>query len=149
VLREREAVPREDLVPVPEPALSPVLPDLLRAVPERADPVAPDFARDDVDLLPLLVERDADPLDFAAEERLLVDREPVEREPVDADRARAPLPRDDVPDDEDDDEDRELLPPESSSEVHLPDITRCAASATASAINDPSLVALDITLLAA
>jgi hypothetical protein len=33
--------------------------------------------------------------------------------------------------------------------VHLPDITRCAASATASAISDPSLVALAIMLLAA
>ena len=32
---------------------------------------------------------------------------------------------------------------------HLPDITRCAASATASAISEPSLVALDIMLLAA
>jgi hypothetical protein len=36
-----------------------------------------------------------------------------------------------------------------SSVVHLPDITRCAASATASAISVPSLVALAITLLAA
>ena len=32
---------------------------------------------------------------------------------------------------------------------HLPDITRCAASATASAINEPSLVALAIMLVAA
>ena len=32
---------------------------------------------------------------------------------------------------------------------HLPDITRCAASATASAINEPSFVALAIMLLAA
>ncbi|HEY1143558.1 MAG TPA: hypothetical protein VGE68_05945 [Sphingomicrobium sp.] len=36
-----------------------------------------------------------------------------------------------------------------SSAVHLPDITRCAASATASAINEPSLVALAIILVAA
>jgi hypothetical protein len=36
-----------------------------------------------------------------------------------------------------------------SSIVHLPDMTRCAASATASAMIEPSLVALDITLLAA
>jgi hypothetical protein len=41
----------------------------------------------------------------------------------------------------------ELVAP--SSAVHLPDMTRCAASATASAINVPSLVALAITLLAA
>ena len=37
----------------------------------------------------------------------------------------------------------------SPSIDHLPDITRCAASATASAMIDPSLVALDIILLAA
>jgi hypothetical protein len=46
----------------------------------------------------------------------------------------------------------ERLPPELeplSSSDHLPDITRCAASATASAINAPSLPALDITLVAA
>lgn len=37
----------------------------------------------------------------------------------------------------------------ASSLDHLPDITRCAASATASAMIEPSLVALDIMLLAA
>ena len=37
----------------------------------------------------------------------------------------------------------------SSSVVHLPDITRCAASATASAMIEPNLVALFTTLLAA
>jgi hypothetical protein len=37
----------------------------------------------------------------------------------------------------------------SSSPVHLPDSTRWAASATASAISEPSLVALDTMLLAA
>lgn len=36
-----------------------------------------------------------------------------------------------------------------SSSGHLPVITRCAASATASAINAPSLLALDITVVAA
>jgi hypothetical protein len=35
------------------------------------------------------------------------------------------------------------------SMFHLPDMTRCAASATASAMIEPSLVALDTTLLAA
>ena len=35
------------------------------------------------------------------------------------------------------------------SSAHLPDITRCAASATASAISEPSLAALEATLLAA
>lgn len=39
--------------------------------------------------------------------------------------------------------------PGLSSDVHLPDITRWAASATASAIKEPSLVALAITLVAA
>jgi hypothetical protein len=38
---------------------------------------------------------------------------------------------------------------DSSSAVHLPDITRCAASATASAMIEPNLVALVTTLLAA
>ena len=38
---------------------------------------------------------------------------------------------------------------DDSSIIHLPVITRCAASATASAINDPSFVALAITLFAA
>jgi hypothetical protein len=38
---------------------------------------------------------------------------------------------------------------EPSSEVHLPDITRCAASATASAMIEPNLVALAIMLFAA
>jgi hypothetical protein len=37
----------------------------------------------------------------------------------------------------------------SPSIVHLPDMTRCAASATASAMIEPSLVALDIMLVAA
>ena len=37
----------------------------------------------------------------------------------------------------------------SPSIVHLPDMTRCAASATASAMMEPSFVALDITFVAA
>lgn len=45
--------------------------------------------------------------------------------------------------------DAEPLELDLSSVVHLPDMTRCAASATASAIIEPSLVALDMTLLAA
>ena len=48
--------------------------------------------------------------------------------------------------------DAELEPDEAEAEpsiVHLPDITRCAASATASAMIEPSLVALETTLLAA
>jgi len=45
-----------------------------------------------------------------------------------------------------------LLPDDADAEPcrsHFPDITRCAASATASAISEPSLVALDIMLVAA
>jgi hypothetical protein len=67
-------------------------------------------------------------VDFA---RVAVLRVPVER--------RALLLRADEP----------AAPLELSSAVHLPDITRCAASATASAISEPSLVALAIMLLAA
>jgi hypothetical protein len=43
----------------------------------------------------------------------------------------------------------ELAPELELSSVHLPDITRCAASATASAMIEPSLVALFTMLLAA
>jgi len=91
-----------------------------------------DFARDDPDFL-------------AAVPRLAVLRfavEPfaVERLAVDL---RAPLLRPD--------EDEPALVPVLAlpSTVHLPDITRWAASATASAISEPSLVALATTLLAA
>ena len=78
--------------------------------------------------------------DFFAVLRFAVDRFAVDRFAVDL---RAALPR------EDDDE-AELEPALADpSTVHLPDMTRCAASATASAINDPSFVALAMTLLAA
>ncbi|HKP33701.1 MAG TPA: hypothetical protein VJT70_02850 [Sphingomicrobium sp.] len=60
-----------------------------------------------------------------------------------ADVLRAPPPRDELVDD------RALLALGASSAAHLPDITRCAASATASAISEPSLVALAIMLVAA
>ena len=76
--------------------------------------------------------------DFArvAVERFAVDLRAVERLAVDF---RAPV-------------DALLEPDEAEAEPsidHLPDMTRCAASATASAINEPSLVALETTLLAA
>ncbi len=64
------------------------------------------------------------------------------RDPLDL---RAPLLLRELPEDEPEAEVVLALP----STVHLPDITRCAASATASAINEPSLVALAMTLLAA
>jgi hypothetical protein len=69
----------------------------------------------------------------------------VERLLVDPLALRALEPRDDAPREEEPDD--EAAP--SSSSLHLPDITRCAASATASAISEPSLVALAIMLLAA
>ncbi|MES2137453.1 MAG: hypothetical protein V4502_10400 [Pseudomonadota bacterium] len=73
---------------------------------------------------------------FAVERFAVVLRAPVER------RAPPVLLRD-APD--------ELARalPDPSSPDHLPLITRCAASATASAMSEPSLVALAIMLLAA
>ena len=75
---------------------------------------------------------------FAAAERAEVDLRAVDlRAPV----ARFAAGLDALPD-----------PAEVEAEPsidHLPDITRCAASATASAISEPSLVALETTLLAA
>ena len=115
----------------------PELPDDLRAAPLPLEP-AEDLARDALAflaapplLLRLAVEREA--LDFAAEDL---------RAPLDFFVRLALLFRPDV----------ELLPELAlalPSIVHLPDITRCAASATASAIKLPSLVALAIMVLAA
>jgi hypothetical protein len=115
---------REDLAALPlerEPALL--------AADERFEA---DLARVDAVLRPPELARDAvlRPPELARDE--------VFRAPD----ARRPLPRvepDDAP----------ALALPSPSTVHLPDITRCAASATASAMIDPSLVALDITLFAA
>jgi hypothetical protein len=76
------------------------------------------------------------PADFA---RVDVLRAP---EDLRADVLRAP-PRADEADTE------PVLALASLSNDHLPDMTRCAASATASAMIEPSLVALDIMLLAA
>jgi hypothetical protein len=111
------------------------------ALRDFAAPADVAFAREVVDLRAPEVD------DFARVARVLVppafaadERDEDEREPLDL---RAPLrevERDEV----------ELDPPLLlSSAVHFPDITRCAASATASAIKVPSLVALAITLLAA
>jgi len=73
--------------------------------------------------------------------RVEVLRVPVDRLDV---LARPPAERAFPRDDED-----PLLELASPSIDHLPDITRCAASATASAMIEPSLVALDIMLVAA
>ncbi len=104
-----------------------------RAADERLAPEVDDFAR---------VEGF-----FAAAERVLLAAPLVERFAVEleADDFRAPLARAELVRDPEE-VDPELLP-ESSD--HLPDMTRCAASATASAMSDPSLVALETTLLAA
>jgi hypothetical protein len=79
---------------------------------------------------PAVLERDAVPLVLRAPLLAVLVLRVVEPE-------RAPL-----------DEERDELEL-SSSPVHLPDSTRWAASATASAISEPSLVALDTMLLAA
>jgi hypothetical protein len=74
----------------------------------------------------------------------------VERDELDLLPLRPPLDRPLLrppPDDEPDDAPELVLA--SPSNDHLPDMTRCAASATASAMIEPSLVALDTTLLAA
>ena len=95
----------------------------LRDAEERVAAPVDDFARDELD------ER------FAVE-RLAVERFAVERGELflagrDEDEVEPPLAL--------------ALP----SIVHLPLMIRCAASATASAISDPSFVALEATLLAA
>jgi len=124
VLRERDDAPRFRVLlragffAAPVAALFARAAGALRAVLARVDPVAEDFAREEVAFFAVL--------------RLAVDRFALV--------FRAPLLRD---------ADELELAPELSSADHLPDITRCAASATASAINVPSLVALAITLLAA
>jgi hypothetical protein len=91
------------------------------------------FARVDVDFRAAVVDR------FAAVERLAVEaRLAVERE-VDF-FARDPVARPAL---------EVFDPAELSSSVHLPERTRCAASATASAISEPSLDALETIVLAA
>jgi hypothetical protein len=83
---------------------------------------------------------------FAPLLRLAVERFAVERL---ADVLRVPPLRDAA------DDERALLALGPSSALHLPDITRCAASATASAMSEPSLVsriarrALGLALIAA
>ena len=91
-----------------------------------------------------------EPVLAAAERFDAVDRDPlglarddVERVPVDLAREPADALPDELRDELEDE------PDESSSPPHLPVITRCAASATASAMMLPSLVALDIMLVAA
>ena len=98
-----------------------------------AAPVDAGLARDE------RVEPDAEAFALAGVLRFAVERFAVERLAVDL---RAPLLRDE-------DVDFAPLALGLSSAAHLPDMTRCAASATASAINEPNLVALAIMLVAA
>ena len=93
---------------------------------ERVEAVPVDFAR---------VEVRAPELFRAVDLRAVLLRAPPDREALE--RALARVPPDEEP------------PLISPSIVHLPDITRCAASATASAMIEPSLVALDIMMVAA
>ena len=126
--------------------------DVLRFAVERAGLAAP-VAPAVVDFL--LVARvpddrvEAAPADFArvalaflAPVPLLDRVELLLRAPVERAAVERPPLRDDPADEPE-------LALASPSTLHLPDITRCAASATASAMIEPSLVALDMTLLAA
>jgi hypothetical protein len=119
----------------------------LRAPDERVAPPPADFARverDEVDFAALDLRVAAELVDvdffaagfFAAAFFALDLRAPVDRFAAELRAGRDAL----------------LVPGEVDAEpstLHLPDITRCAASATASAMIEPSLVALDTTLLAA
>jgi hypothetical protein len=128
VLRDRVPLPR-DLAPAPAAdfAGERVAVEVFAAPFDRFAPVLEDFARLVLDL------RAPELVDFAR------DVEDLDRAPADL---RPPAPREEL--------EAEPLPPlDDSSDDHLPDSTRCAASATASAISEPSLVALDITLVAA
>ena len=149
VLVPRDFAPPVDRLPVPERAAEP---RLLAALPPDFDArVAPDLDPADFDLAarPVL---DRDVEDLAARDALPVALAPVEREPVDlAPEEREPVDRlvpdfallAELPDDPPE------LPDEPLSSLHLPLITRCAASATASAISDPRRVALVMAVLAA
>ncbi len=121
MLRDRDAALRGDLAAPPDAFFAPELVEAFRVPDDALEPELDDLARLEVDL------------------RALLARDPLDRDPLDL---RAPLLRDD-------DEPDVVEPVLDPSTVHLPDMTRCAASATASAISEPSLVALATTLLAA
>ena len=105
----------------------------LRAVDARVAPAVADFARVELAFrAPVL--RDV-------VERFAVERFAVDRLAVDFLAA--------VLREEEREADDPALLLDPSSAAHLPDMTRCAASATASAIKVPSLVALAMTLVAA
>jgi hypothetical protein len=120
---------RERLLAEREPALADAeRVDLVRGFADAAEPLEPELADVRFAVVERLAAVDRDVPDFA--------RDALEREPLEAR----------VPELCDDDEEDPEAP---SSPLHLPLITRWAASATASAMMLPSLVALDIMLLAA
>jgi hypothetical protein len=129
----RELLARDDFfaaLPVLDRALvrDDFLAPLARDADERLLAAPDDFARE-----VLFLARVPDERDLLA----LFERDDFARPPLDL----RVLPRDEL-------DEPELAPLEPSS-LHFPDITRCAASATASAMIEPSLVALAITLVAA
>jgi hypothetical protein len=136
---------RADFAAPVEPEAFLRAPVVLRAPEEAVEPLFADVERLDVDFFAAPPGLEAVLRDVAARElavRVPLDFLAVERVPLDL---RAPVDRVDV-----------LLPlaePPPLLEVavalHFPDNTRCAASATASAISEPSLVALAAMLVAA
>ena len=126
VLRDLAAEPELEDLRAPDERLAPLLDDFARLLPDFFAPL--DRVELELDFLaaPLPLER------FAPERELEDLRAPLDRElePLGEDVELAPLLVD-------------------MSALHLPDITRCAASATASAMSEPSFVALAMTLLAA
>ena len=133
LLVRRVAVPRDAVllrevlaVPVARFAAE-AAPAFLAAALRLEEPVEDlarvEVLRDPVELLAVLARPPVERLE-------VLPRPPVERE----------FPRED---------EEPVLALASPSIDHFPDMTRCAASATASAIIEPSLVALDIMLVAA
>jgi hypothetical protein len=115
----------------------------LRVADERVEPLPDDAALDELDFFEP-ADREAplrDGVERVLDERVPPARFAAELAPADL-RAPPDAPRPDA-------EDVPALAPELSVGLHFPDITRWAASATASAMSEPSLVALATTLLAA
>jgi hypothetical protein len=145
----RELVPRElfaaplERLPVPDERAPPVL------RPDDAEPVDLDARLDPV-FAPAEVEFFAAPPLLEREVEDLVEREPLPLVFAPDERELLERPLDDFADDlpELPDAPPELVD-EPPSSLHLPLITRCAASATASAISEPRRVALDIAVFAA
>jgi hypothetical protein len=139
LLRERALVLRAAFAAPVEPAVFLRVPVALRAPEEAVEPLFADVARLDADFFAAALGLEAVLRDVAARELafLAVERVPLDLRPP-VDRVDALLPLAEPP-----------PPLEVAVALHFPDITRCAASATASAISEPSLVALAAMLVAA